>query len=84
VKGPDCIQKVDVILGHLNPDIARKTNEKSLRAQFGKDKERNCALLLHHSPKMNLGEIVFWFGGRVYPEVASNLPPMYLVVPKPI
>jgi hypothetical protein len=46
--------------------MARKTNEKSVRAFFGQDKEaHNCALKMFSQQKKNLSELIYWFGGRV-------------------
>jgi hypothetical protein len=46
--------------------MARKTNEKSVRAFFGLDKEhQNCVLKMFASQKKNVSELIYWFGGRV-------------------
>ena len=37
-RGLDAAQKMEGILGHFNPEMARRTDEKSLRACFGKSK----------------------------------------------
>jgi hypothetical protein len=52
--------------------MARKTNEKSVRAFFGRDKDQqNCVLKMFSSEKKNLSELIFWFGGRVQQESAA-------------
>ncbi len=74
--------------------MARKTNEKSVRAFFGRDKEyHNCVLKMFASQKKNLSELIFWFGGRVQQEQSTleimqatqtmqvPVSTMYLVVP---
>jgi|LauGreDrversion4_2_1035121.scaffolds.fasta_scaffold386639_2 hypothetical protein len=64
--------------------MARKTNEKSVRAFFGRDKDQgNCVLKMFASQKKNLSELIFWFGGRVQQEAPDMVPlsTMYLVVP---
>ncbi len=69
LRGVDAINKCENIVGHFNPDLARKTNEKSVRALFGRDKEQhNCVLKMFASQKKNLSELIFWFGGRVQQE----------------
>jgi nucleoside diphosphate kinase len=66
LRGVDAVAKCESIVGHFNPEMARKTNEKSVRAFFGTDKEqRNCVLKMFASQKKNLSELIFWFGGRV-------------------
>jgi hypothetical protein len=35
IRGIDAISKVERIVGHFNPDIARKTKERSVRSFFG-------------------------------------------------
>jgi nucleoside diphosphate kinase len=49
IRGIDAIAKCEKIIGHFNPDTARKTNEKSLRSLFGKDKDHNCVLKMFAS-----------------------------------
>lgn len=72
LRGVDAISKCEGIVGHFNPDMARKTNEKSVRAFFGKDKEHhNCVLKMFASQKKNLSELIFWFGGRVQQEATT-------------
>jgi nucleoside diphosphate kinase len=66
IRGIDAISKCEKIIGHFNPEIARKTNEKSVRSFFGKDKDHNCVMKMFASQKKNLSELTFWFGGRVY------------------
>jgi nucleoside diphosphate kinase len=68
IRGVDAISKVESIIGHFNPETARKTNEKSVRAFFGRDKKQNCVLKMFASQKKNMSELIFWFGGRVYNE----------------
>lgn len=69
LRGVDAVAKCESIVGHFNPEMARKTNEKSVRAFFGTDKEqRNCVLKMFASQKKNLSELIFWFGGRVQQE----------------
>ena len=60
-------------MGHFNPEMARKTNEKSVRAFFGRDKEQhNCVLKMFASQKKNISELIYWFGGRVQNESQSQ------------
>jgi nucleoside diphosphate kinase len=84
LRGTDAIAKCEAIVGHFNPEMARKTKEKSVRALFGRDK-RNCVLKMFASQKKNLSELIFWFGGRVQQDTgAPQVVPMsttYLVVP---
>ena len=42
LRGLDAQRKVDAILGHFNPETARRTEEKSLRSVFGRNRDRNC------------------------------------------
>lgn len=42
IRGIDAFSKVQRILGHFNPEMARKTNEFSMRAFFGQTKDENC------------------------------------------
>ena len=44
LRGLDAASKVESILGHFNPETARNTNQKSLRACFGRSMEDNCVL----------------------------------------
>lgn len=44
MRGVDAISKVDKIIGHYNPELGRKTNEKSVRSLFGIDRDNNCVL----------------------------------------
>lgn len=44
LRGLDAARKVGEILGHFNPEMARKNNEKSLRACFGRSKVDNCVM----------------------------------------
>ena len=39
VRGLDASAKVESILGHLNPDLDRRTHKKTLRACFGRIRE---------------------------------------------
>jgi nucleoside diphosphate kinase len=39
VRGIDAVKKTETILGHFNPDLARRTNQKSLRSCFGRTRE---------------------------------------------
>lgn len=36
LRGLDAAKKIDTILGHFNPESARRTNQKSLRSCFGR------------------------------------------------
>ena len=38
VRGTEAVRKVESILGHFNPEIARRTDNKSLRACFGRNR----------------------------------------------
>lgn len=38
LRGLDASSKIDAILGHFNPELARRTDRKSLRACFGRSK----------------------------------------------
>ena len=50
LRGVDAIAKCEKVVGHFNPDMARKTGEKSVRALFGTDKDqRNCVLKMFAS-----------------------------------
>lgn len=50
IRGVDAINKCENIVGHFNPEMARKTNEKSVRALFGRDKDQqNCVLKMFAS-----------------------------------
>ena len=49
LRGVEAIARVEKIVGHFNPDTARKTNEKSVRSFFGKDKDHNCVLKMFAS-----------------------------------
>ena len=44
LRGLEAQSKVDSILGHFNPEMARRTEEKSLRAIFGRSRLRNCVM----------------------------------------
>lgn len=62
--------------------MARKTNEKSVRAFFGRDKDhQNCVLKMFASQKKNLSELIFWFGGRVQAELTTVVEEQHQVVP---
>jgi len=97
LRGIDAINKCEQIVGHFNPDMARKTNEKSVRSFFGLDKEhKNCVLKMFASQKKNVSELIYWFGGRVQNETQAveilqatqtqqvPISTMYLVVPPKI
>lgn len=50
LRGIDAIAKCEAIVGHFNPEMGRKTNEKSVRACFGGDKDTgNCILKMFAS-----------------------------------
>ena len=49
IRGVDAISKVEQIIGHFNPELARKTNERSVRSYFGRDKDLNCVLKMFAS-----------------------------------
>lgn len=68
IRGVDAIAKCEKIIGHFNPQLARATNEKSMRAFFATDKTHNCTLKMFASQKKNHSELTFWFGGRVQQE----------------
>ena len=38
VRGTEAAMKVESILGHFNPEIARRTDNKTLRACFGRSR----------------------------------------------
>ena len=66
LRGVDAIRKCEAIVGHYNPEIARKTSEKSVRAFFAPDHDlHSCVIKMFASQKKNLSELIFWFGGRV-------------------
>lgn len=44
LRGIEASRKVESILGHFNPETARLTDQKSLRACFGRDITENCAI----------------------------------------
>lgn len=44
VRGIEAIHKVERIIGYYNPEMARKTKERSVRSFFGSDKDHNCVL----------------------------------------
>ena len=44
LRGIDASRKVEGIMGHFNPETARLTDQKSLRACFGRDISENCAV----------------------------------------
>lgn len=64
LRGLEATRKVESILGHFNPEMARRTEEKSLRACFGRNRRQNCVLQIFKQNRKNL-DISYWFGGRV-------------------
>jgi len=88
VRGPDALSKIEQIVGHFNPEMARITNEKSLTSYFGQDKDFNCTLKLNFSQKKKcLKETMFWFGGRASEQsfqAKIQEPRMYVVSPPAI
>lgn len=64
LRGLDASRKIDSILGHFNPELARRTDRKSLRACFGRSKTQNCVMHIFDQAKQHL-DLKFWFGGRV-------------------
>ena len=54
-------------MGHFNPETARLTDQKSLRACFGRNITENCAIQIFDKTKTLLN-LKFWFGGRVEQE----------------
>lgn len=44
LRGLDAHMKAEQIIGHFNPDLARRTAESSVRAFFGASKDENCTL----------------------------------------
>ena len=67
LRGLDAARKVESILGHFNPEMARRTGQKSLRACFGRSKVDNCVMQIFDLGKKDL-DTNFWFGGRVQSE----------------
>lgn len=67
LRGLDASSKVESILGHFNPETARMTVQKSLRACFGRSMEDNCVMQIFDHSKQQLS-LKYWFGGRVKPE----------------
>lgn len=68
VKGVDAHRKVETIVGHFNPETARRTEEKSMRAIFGRSRDLNCVLQVFNVNTKHTFELKYWFGGRVTPE----------------
>jgi len=64
VRGIEASKKIESILCHFNPELARRTNQKSLRSCFGRTRQQNCTLPIYQQSKKNL-DIKFWFGGRI-------------------
>jgi len=64
LRGVEAGRKINDILGHANPEMARRTDEKSLRACFGVSKVDNCAVQIFDKGKRFMN-VKFWFGGRV-------------------
>lgn len=92
LRGLDASKKIDSILGHFNPELARRTNRKSLRACFGRSKAQNCVMHIFDQAKQHL-DLKFWFGGRVPSErllqedatrAAAQRQEFQLVAPSPI
>ena len=44
IRGFEAVQKVEAILGNLNPETARRSQTKNLRACFGRSREDNCVI----------------------------------------
>lgn len=93
LRGLDASGKIDSILGHFNPELARRTSCKSLRACFGRSKAQNCVMHIFDQAKQHL-DLKFWFGGRVPSErllfqvdaaqAAIHQQEFQLVAPSPI
>ncbi len=62
LRGWDAFTKVCVLVGPSDPNVARSTDPKSLRALFGTDRESNCILPLISVSK-NAKDLAFWFSG---------------------
>lgn len=73
LRGLDASRKIDSILGHFNPELARRTDGKSLRACFGRSKAQNCVMHIFDQAKQHL-DLKFWFGGRVPSEKLTLQP----------
>lgn len=68
VRGIEAHRKVEAIIGHFNPETARRTEEKSLRALFGRSRNQNCVLQVFNVNTKQSLELKYWFGGRVTKE----------------
>ncbi len=64
MRGWDAFTKVCGLLGPSDPELAKNTDPKSLRALFGVSRELNCVLPLVGVSK-NAKDFAFWFAGRV-------------------
>lgn len=63
-RGFDAFTKTCVFIGPSDPQLAKTTDEKSLRAIFGNTREENCVLPIVGISK-NAKDLAFWFGGRI-------------------
>ena len=80
LRGARAASAVAGVLGPADPSLARRTDPTSLRAQHGRDRERNLVVL--PSGPAASKELSFWLGGRVFdastvttnPALASHLP----------
>ena len=61
-RGWDAFTKVCALIGPSDPELARSTDPKSLRALFGTTRDFNCALPLISVTK-NAKDMAFWFSG---------------------
>jgi len=43
-KGVEVDSKIEKVLGHFNPEMARRSGEKGVRACFGRSKLENCVV----------------------------------------
>ena len=80
VRGIDAKNKVNLIVGHFNPEMAKKTCEMSISAFFGIDNQ-NCMLGVKTTDKKQLQELTFWFGGRIATTEQTPKNPLYTLVP---
>jgi len=63
---------VDQILGHFNPETARRNNEKSLRAIFGRNRDKNCVLQVFNLQHKYL-DLRYFFGGRAHIDFGAEI-----------
>ena len=80
LRGSRAAAAVAGVLGPADPSLAQRTDPTSLRAQYGRDRDRNLVVL--PSGPAASKELSFWLGGRVFdssmvvtnPGLASHLP----------